>query len=433
MSASYIPQKLLAAFAPHSDEVGKGEHPFVVARQKGLQAAREFGFPTRVHEDWKYTGLRNIAETDWKIARNSAVAKDLIESSRLADRVNIVTVNGRWIPELSDSISNLHDIQLGFLNADKSASEVQSRTLQSWEFIPSDAVERMSLAMAQEITTVSVARGVEAKTPLHFIHFICDKQSAASNRMLIELGDHSSLSISESFIQLGATEATLAVNASLFRVGNGARCEYWRDYDMVDEAFNLGQTRVVLGRDAQFKAFSFGIGGAISRHELRVEFNQPGATADLAGLYMPVRKQHADHFVVVDHMAPHCRSTQLYKGILDDHGRGVFNGRVVVRKYAQQTNAEQLNRNLLLSPNAEVDARPQLEIDADDVKCSHGAAIGQLNQDEVFYLRSRGIRHDHARAMLSRAFAEEVVMLVQDEGIRRRWDSILDRHFSGRV
>jgi Fe-S cluster assembly protein SufD len=433
MSLSYTAQKLLAAMPPSAGRTVDAGNPFVAARQKGMDALHEFGIPTRIHEDWKYTGLRNIAEADWKFSGDQKLSKDLVEPHRLADRVNIVTVNGRWNRDLSDPISDLRDVQVSFLDNESRFTPEQTRICQAWELNPADAVERMSLAMSPEMIIVSVGRGVDSKSPVHFVHVICGKQSVAASRTVVELGDHASLSVSESFVQIGAAEATLSINAALIRLGSGANCKYWRDYQLVDEAYNLGQTKVVLGRDSQFKAGSFGVGGAISRHEMRVEFDQPGAQAELSGLYMPVRKQHADHYVVVDHKAPHCRSSQLYKGILDDHGRGVFNGRVLVRRLAQQTNAEQLNRNLLLSPNSEVDARPQLEIDADDVKCSHGAAIGQLNQDEVFYLRSRGIPLEHARAMLSRAFAEEVVMLVQDGAIRARWDAMLDRHFSGRV
>jgi Fe-S cluster assembly protein SufD len=211
-------------------------------------------------------------------------------------------------------------------------------------------------------------------------------------------------------------------------LGSGARLEHYRVQRESASAFHVATTRADLGANAVYDATSINFGAALSRHSIDVRMDHEGAECSVDGLYMMDGSQHTDTHSVIDHRQPHCRSHQLYKGILDGKSRAVFNGKVFVRHGAQQTDARQTNKNLLLSKDARIDTKPQLEIFADDVKCTHGAAVGQLDEDEIFYLESRGIRTELARNLLTYGFAEEVIEKIRIDSIRRELDAaVLNR------
>jgi Fe-S cluster assembly protein SufD len=194
------------------------------------------------------------------------------------------------------------------------------------------------------------------------------------------------------------------------------------------QAAHISNTRARLGRDAAYDTITINFGAALSRHDISVTMDHEGASCAVDGLYMVDGSQHTDTHSVIDHRQPHCASHQLYKGILDGRSRAVFNGKVFVRHGAQQTDAQQTNKNLLLSNQAQIDTKPQLEIYADDVKCAHGAAVGQLDEDEMFYLESRGINPTLAKNMLTYGFAEEVIEKITIDSIKRELDeAVLNR------
>jgi Fe-S cluster assembly protein SufD len=205
-------------------------------------------------------------------------------------------------------------------------------------------------------------------------------------------------------------------------VGNGARIEHYKVQSESTAAFHIANTFAATGRDASYESTNINLGAHLSRHDIAVRFQHEGASCAVDGLYLIGGDQHSDTHSVIDHATAHCTSRQLYKGVLDGKSRAVFNGKVFVRHGAQQTDAQQTNKNLLLSEEARVDTKPQLEIFADDVKCTHGAAIGQLNHDELFYLESRGINPALARNMLTYGFAEEVIEKIKIDSIKRNLD-----------
>ena len=212
------------------------------------------------------------------------------------------------------------------------------------------------------------------------------------------------------------------------RVENGAQLLHYKVQRESNAAFHIATTNAELGANATYDTTTINFGAAISRHGIDVRMDHEGARCSVDGLYMVDANQHTDTHSVIDHRQPRCASHQLYKGILDGKSRAVFNGKVFVRHGAQQTDAKQTNKNLLLSPEARVDTKPQLEIFADDVKCAHGAAVGQLDQDELFYLESRGINPTLARNMLTYGFAEEVIEKIRIDSIRRELDeAVLNR------
>ena len=208
-----------------------------------------------------------------------------------------------------------------------------------------------------------------------------------------------------------------------------ARVGLFKLQKLGNQSKHIDHTRVEQAQDSRFEGFSF-LDGKMARNDLRISLSEPGAEAVFNGVYNPSSGQHIDNQTTVDHKSPHCQSSQLYKGVLLDGSRAVFNGKVVIRRDAQQTDAQQLNNNLLMSENVEIDAKPQMEIDADDVKkCAHGATVGQMDEDELFYLNSRGINKEHARKMLATAYLNEAIQRISNKKIRESFEGILNEEF----
>jgi Fe-S cluster assembly protein SufD len=265
--------------------------------------------------------------------------------------------------------------------------------------------------------------------PIHLL-FLSDSssvQTASFPRVLIVCEEGTRATVIESYASL--QEESYLTNAVVEIVlKDDAWLEHYKVQRESLRAFHIATTTAELGRNSHFNSTTITLGAQLSRHDINITFNQEGAECSVDGLYIVGSGQHADTHSLIDHREPHCTSHQLYKGILDGKSRAVFNGRVFVREGAQQTNAMQTNRNLLLSNEARVDTKPQLEIFADDVKCAHGATVGQLEDEELFYLASRGLHPDIARNLLTYGFAEEVIEKIKIESIKAQLDeAVLNR------
>ncbi len=237
-------------------------------------------------------------------------------------------------------------------------------------------------------------------------------------------GANSQGTIIESHLSLGqAASVTNVVTES--RIGDGADIEHIKFQDQSNRAFHLASLHSELGRDAQYAFHSIALGARLSRNNLRMRLTQPGIECVLNGLYMLRGQQLADHHMIVEHAAPHCDSHEYFNGILDDQSRGVFHGRILVQPGAQKTDAKQTNKNLLLSDDATANTKPQLEIYADDVKCTHGATIGEMDDDAIFYLRARGLDTATARRMLLHGFVGEIVERVRHDDVREELDALV--------
>ena len=244
-----------------------------------------------------------------------------------------------------------------------------------------------------------------------FLSDVGASEVVSSPRSVVLVGARSRATIVETYVGNFGVHLTNAVTEVILE--EGARVEHYKIQDEADTAFHFGALHVRPGRDSSFSTQGFALGAAIARHEVWVRLESEGANVSLNGVYLPKGNQHHDNPTLIEHIAPHCTSRQLYKGILGGHGRGVFNGRVVVGHEALGSDASQTNKNLLLSDTAVVDTRPRLEILTDDVRCTHGASVGQLDENAVFYLRSRGVPQQEARGVLTYAFAREMVDLIQ--------------------
>jgi Fe-S cluster assembly protein SufD len=283
-------------------------------------------------------------------------------------------------------------------------------------------------------TFVLIPRNVKLDVPLHLL-CLSDPEGPEMTtmpRVLVVSEENSSATIIETYS--ATREGQYFTNAVVEIVlQDGAQLEHYRVQRESNNAFHVATTAADLGRGSSYNTTSITLGARLSRHDMNVIMDHEGAECRVDGLYLVSTGQHADTHSVIDHKQPHCSSRQLYKGILDGNSRAVFNGKIFVRHGAQKTDAMQTNKNLLLSPEARVDTKPQLEIFADDVKCAHGAAVGQIDEDELFYLETRGIHPDLARNLLTYGFAEEVIGKIRVESIRSQLDQAVLHRLNARL
>ncbi|HEU0198848.1 MAG TPA: Fe-S cluster assembly protein SufD [Burkholderiaceae bacterium] len=400
------------------------------ARARAFDRFAELGFPTTRLEEWKYTSVAALE----KRAFHVAAASDGIDLERVASLALpgchlLVFVNGRYMPSLSRIGTLPAGARLG-----STAAAIESSGDRLESFLTADAATlvngftALNAAFWDDGAYVDLAPGVALDAPVHLLFIATAADAAFYPRNIIRAGAGARAEIIEHYV--GADEPSYFTNAVTQIVAEaGAALVHAKLQQESGRGFHIADVRAVQGADSRFTSLSFALGGLVSRTEIATRLNAEGCAATLLGLYLPQGRQHMDHHTRIDHAQPRGTSRELYKGVLDGASRAVFNGKVIVYPNAQRTDAEQSNRNLLLSENAEVDTKPQLEIFADDVKCSHGATVGQLDAGQVFYLRSRGIDETAARALLTLAFAREVVTRVDTSALRARIEALLLARF----
>lgn len=389
------------------------------------------GVPDRRNEEWKYTSLRVLQDMT-TLSVSEAAPVDAAVSAEIAAAIAkyvgpaaqaLVLVDG----VLSTGFSKLSALPKGTLISTLAeATTASAGAVQNLvgALLPSEQhpFALLNAAFLKGGAFVDIAKGAQLGR-LDIVHVVTRRAEGVASahfpRTLITLGESAEAEIVETFIGLGdqpyavtaVTDIKLAANSKLTH----ARVQLEGS-----AAVHISRTAARLDRDARLETFTYTAGGRLTRNDLDIALTGSGAEATLDGLYVVRGSQHVDNHTQVDHQVPSATSNQLYKGIMADQGRAVFNGKVLVRRDAQKTAAFQLNRNLLLSSDAEIDTKPELQIDAGDVKCAHGASVGQLEQDEIFYLMSRGLRRDDAIRMLTAAFADEVLLKSSIEGLSDR-------------
>jgi Fe-S cluster assembly protein SufD len=288
----------------------------------------------------------------------------------------------------------------------------------------SQAFVALNTAFLKDVAVVHVPAGRIVETPIHLVFIAQGDEIASHPRVLIVLERGAAATIVESYVGIGEGR-TLSNAISEIVLADGAILTHYKLLQEPEETFHIGTTQVHQERDSVFTSFAVAVGSQLARSELNVTLAAPGADCTLNGLYVVEGSQHVDNHTAIEHAQPHGTSRQLYKGVLDGRSRAVFNGKVVVQPGAVATDAQQTNRNLILSDAALVDTKPQLEIRDNDVRCSHGATIGQLDEDQVFYLKSRGMGEHRARSLLTYGFANEVIARMKLEPIRVELDRLL--------
>ncbi|MEM1400487.1 MAG: Fe-S cluster assembly protein SufD [Pseudomonadota bacterium] len=387
-------------------------------REDGKRRFDALGYPTRRSEMWKYTDIRSIVGGEFGEPASddiSARHRDIIEREAAQGPV-IVIQNGRLRSDLSSGIDGVDGLSVGqdFAGLASVLSQVP------------DAGDRpfahLNAAHLQEATVISVAAGAVVEKAVRAF-FINGGNSAFHARIAVSLGANASATLIET--HLGNDEDGYFANpVSHIHVADGARLRHYRLQSEGARALHVATSLVAVGRDATYDSFALSLGAELARHEIEARFDGPGGDLKLSGAYIAKAGQHLDTTTRIDHLHPDCRSREVYHGAIADEGRGVFQGSIFVDPIAQRTDGHQLNRAILLGPGAEIDAKPQLEIYADDVKCSHGCTAGQLDQDAMFYLRSRGISEKAAKGLLIKAFLSEALDEISDETVREEFDAL---------
>jgi Fe-S cluster assembly protein SufD len=378
-------------------------------------------FPTTHDEDWKYTSVAPILRVPFRTRRTTErlTPSDIESLGPFHGEVpRLVFDGGMFAPELSSGLVDGTGFTVRSLG-DAFDSAVVERHLGRHIGSEPNAFVLLNTALLLDGAVVYVPRGRIVEQPVHIVFVAAseDGLSASHPRVLIVADEGAQATIVESYVsEMGERSFTNAATEVV--VGDGAVVRHCRIQNESDAAFHIATTSVHLGRDGYFSSFVLSAGGALARSDLNVTLGDTGGTCALDGLYLAGATQHVDNHTAIDHSAPYCGSRQLYKGVLGGRARAVFNGKVIVRPGAQKTDAQQTNRNLLLSNEATVDTKPQLEIFADDVKCTHGAAIGQLDEEAMFYLKSRGMDGAQARVILTQGFAVEVLGRLMSEAVR---------------
>jgi len=430
-------ETFLSAFADLERQGLGGPAWLSQRRREAIARFGELGLPTPRDEDWKYTPLAPITATTFDVALESdghepseeAIAPFCVGAPSWS---RLVFVNGRFSAKLSALRPLPGGVRVGSLGEAliTDAEVVRARLSAAGE--PLDAFAALNAAFWQDGAFVDVPDGVTVEEPIHLLFIAATPGRARIDhpRSLIVLGRESRATVVESYVALGAdTYLTNAVTE--VAAGASARLDHQKILLESGRAFHVGATRVDQARDSHFASCAVTLGGRLVRNEVHALLGAEGADCRLSGLYVVGGRQHADTHTVIDHASPRATSRQLYKGILDGRARDVFNGRIVVRPGADGTDAHQANKNLLLSDEAEVDSKPQLEIFAADVKCGHGAADGQLPAEAIFYLRSRGLDEAAARALLTYGFAHEVLERIDVAPIRAWLEGLLTARLTG--
>lgn len=399
----------------------------------------ELGFPTTRIEDWRYTNVAPIAKTRWERAGQAqrTLPIEPIESCTLEDVAcaQLVFVNGCY----SSDLSSLKQLPAGVVVSNLATvlacnpASVEPHLAQHAGF-HDQAFVALNTAFMEDGAFVSIPKDTIVEAPIHLLFISSARLGPADDgggsapvsypRNLIVVESHSQVRVVESYV--GMSHDVYCTNAVTEIVGGeNAVIDYYKVQRESEEAFHVATAQAQLSRGGTFSSHTIDLGGALVRNNLGVALDGDGAECTLNGLSMVAGRQHVDNHTRIDHIRPHCSSRQLYKGILDGKSRGVFNGKVVVHEAARKTDARQVNKNLLLSEDAVIDSKPQLEIFNNDVKCTHGTTIGQHDQDAIFYLRSRGIDPAASRRLLTYAFASELLGRITIEPIRARLEALL--------
>jgi Fe-S cluster assembly protein SufD len=393
-------------------------------RRAAIERFAELGFPTTRHEEWKYTNVEPIASRLFERANGSSplLSTEQVLSRSYGDSAlnRLVFVNGRYSAPLSRIKPHTASVEaMSLAEALKTRAGRLEPHLARHARYEDQAFVALNTAFAQDGAFIYVPRGQVLSEPLYLVFVSADheKPVACYPRNLIVLDPESEARVVESYV--GLSSAAYFTNpVSEIILSDGARLDYYRLQQEGETGFHVGALEVSLSQDCGFTSHSLVLDGGLVRNDLHVVLRGKGGECVLNGLYMVDENQHVDNHTYIEHVASHAISRELYKGVLGGRARGVFNGKIFVHKAAQKSDARQTNKNLLLSPNAVVNTKPQLEIYADDVKCTHGSTIGQLDRDALFYLRSRGIDLETAQNLLTYAFVSELVDRIQVGSIR---------------
>jgi len=410
----------------------------------GLAPAREAafdrfvsqGFPTTRQEEWRHTSVAPIAQIAFARAADANLAADLAAPFLFAPEIahRVVLVNGRWSKSLSSIGALPAGVTIRSLREAIAAPAGSAKTAPDWLAAMSAGMPFVDLntAFVEDGVAIDIAPKSVVTDPIHIVCLTAPSPVPilVAPRIQIRAGAASQAFIVESYGGLAGGEASFTNAVTIVDVAPDAMLDHVKLQREAQTTFHLAAMFARVDRAATFRSHAVTLGGRIARNDLSAILAGEGAECTLDGLYVAGGDSLVDTHTTIDHAMPHCPSHELYKGILADKARAVFNGKIIVRQDAQKTNAKQTNKALLLSDHAQINTKPQLEIFADDVKCTHGAAIGQLDEDAMFYMQARGISAVDARNLLIHAFAGEVLDGVREDVVRERAMRLLEEKLS---
>ena len=408
-------------------------------RREAISGFGKLGFPTLYDEEWRFTNLQALRRGSFSIAGNgiSEVSGQDVESWGIKglDCLRLVFVNGRFAPSLSCTEDAGGGVVVTSLSeAICEREDLVRGHLARYADYEKDAFISLNTSYFEDGVFVYVPDGTVFKKPVHVLHISTDEGSPLfiNPRNLIVVGQNSTAKVIEHYV---STSQSVYFSNVVTEVvcGEAANLEHYRLEFESPKAFNFLTLRVNQQKNSNIVSHSILHGGAIVRNNVHPVLAGEGCNSDIYGLFISEGRQHMDNFMRVEHASPHCDSRQFYNGVLDDRSKGVFHGRILVHEGAEKTDAKQTNRNLLLSDTAQIDTKPQLEIYNDDVKCTHGATIGQMDEEALFYLRSRGVPMRKAKIIMLRAFTNETLEHMSIDSVRDALEGVVMKWFERRL
>jgi Fe-S cluster assembly protein SufD len=414
-----------AAFREREGRLERQEPAWLAeTRQQAMEAFDNLGFPQPHDEDWRFTNVAPITSVPFQTARRDSIhcAEELLQTVFLPESLaaRLVFINGHFTPQFSKLSELPAGVRVGSLSAALAQPDgwLRPYLARSADY-RRHAFTALNTALWEDGAYLHLAKGTRLTHPIHLV-FVCAAKAeplVCYPRTLVIAEEETEATLVESYVGLdGGVCFSNAVTEVI--AGENAVLDHYRLQRENPRSFHVGTLQVYQSRSAQFSSCSVSLGGALVRNEVNAVLDAPGAGCTLNGLFVGLGHEHVDNHTSIDHAKPHCSSRQLYNGILGDECAAVFHGGILVRPDAQKTDAIQRNRNLLLSPDAAIDTKPQLEIFANDVRCTHGATVGQMDSEALFYLCSRGIGREQARGMLIYAFAAEILERIRPDGVR---------------
>jgi Fe-S cluster assembly protein SufD len=400
------------------------------ARRRARDRFQALGWPTTADEDWRFTSVAPIVETRFALAVDgrTALGRADLTPFRLPEiaRSELVFVNGRFVPDLSNIEALPRGVRVQNLASTLRADpEEVERHLTRVAPFERHAFTALNTALFADGAFLYIPPGDIIESPIHVLFVSTDegRPTMAHPRVLAVVGENAQVSIVETYAGLRSRYFTNAITEVV--VGENASVDHYKIQRESLHAYHVATMQVVQKRNSRFHSHSLSFGGALVRNDVYAALDGEGVECTLNGLYLADDRRVVDNHTTIDHAKPHCDSREIYKGILADHARAIFNGKIIVRPDAQKTDAKQTNKALLLSEDAQINTKPQLEIFANDVKCTHGAAVGQMDEEAIFYLRARGLDVDEAKNLLIHAFAGDVLNRMPLEALRSRADALL--------
>jgi Fe-S cluster assembly protein SufD len=424
-----LKEKLISSFMAFEEKLDLNTDVHNI-RSKSFDYFEKNGFPTKRNEAWKYTSLEKLLKNDYRIFPKKDISIELKDVKKYflydLDTYKIVFIDGIYSPFLSDTTHDGLDVCLLSAALNKPKYKKVIKKYFNKIVNKNDSLTSLNTSFTKEGAYIFIPKTVISEKPIQIIHFSTGKQGKMllQPRNLIIVEENAQVQIIERHQSLKSFQILTNSVTEIFS-NKGSSVDYYKIQNDYEDCSLIDNTYISQDRDSNVKVHTFSLGGKLIRNNLNFFQNGENIQSTMKGITIIGDRQHVDHYTLVHHSKPNCNSFQEYKGIFSDRSVGVFNGKILVDKIAQKTNAFQQNNNILIDDNATINSKPQLEIFADDVKCSHGCTIGQLDNSALFYLRSRGIPLKEAKALLTYAFANNVLESVQIPELKNRINSLI--------